>query len=215
MPGGLDAGVHMTGSARRRRLLGPIVALALVSLLTACTSNPVQAGADPDMPSSESPGASGAGADPSGTAEPSQPAGIPVSLTCDQILPLADVTKFDPALAPVAGYSPAAGSAAATVLSLQGVACAWATAVGAERVEVAVAQMSPADIEARKNAMVAESKQVPTFNTAADEGYFRLDGATGRADAFVGDYWVVAASPLFYEPGDAQTLVEAAAAALR
>ncbi len=191
---------------------GSTVALATVLVLTACTSNPVQAGADPDRSSTGSPAE---GSDSAATAAPSQPAGIPVTLGCDQIVPLADVTRFDPALTPLNDYSPTSDSPAATVVSLQGVACAWAAAGGSDRLEVAVAQMSPADIEARKNAMVSESKQVPTFIPAADEGYFRLDGATGRADAFVGDYWIVAASPLFYEPGDAQTVVEAAAASLR
>lgn len=191
---------------------GSAVALATVLVLTACTSNPVQAGADSDRSSTGSPTE---GSDPAATAAPSQPAGIPVTLGCDQIVPLADVTRFDAALSPVTDYSPAAGSPAATIVSLQGVACAWAAAGGSDRVEVAVAQMSPADVEARKNAMVSESKQVPTFNPAADEGYFRVDGTAGRADAFVGDYWIVAASPLFYEPGDAQAVVEAAAASLR
>jgi hypothetical protein len=197
---------------------GSSALVALMLLLTGCTSNPVQAGADPDAQSSASAGSgssSGNGSGPAATSTPTQPVGIPVTLGCDQIVPPEEMTRFDAALAPESGYSPAAGSAAATVVSLQGVACAWGARGGADRVEVAVAQMSPADIEARKNAMVSESKQVPTFNAASDEGYFRVDGSTGRADAFVGDYWIVASSPLFYEPGDAQSIIETAAASLR
>ena len=42
---------------------------------------------------------------------------------------------------------------------------------------------------------------VPTYG---DEAYFSVDGAaSASAQVFQGPFWIVAESPVFFEPGDA------------
>ena len=53
---------------------------------------------------------------------------------------------------------------------------------------------------------------VPTYG---EEAYFSVgDDGIGVAQVFQGPYWIVAASPVFFEPGDATEIVQSVIDAL-
>ena len=56
---------------------------------------------------------------------------------------------------------------------------------------------------------------MPTYSSTPEiEGFFTVEAGSGQVQVFTGTYWVTLSSPAFYEPGDAQTLVEAVLAHL-
>jgi hypothetical protein len=93
----------------------------------------------------------------------------------------------------------------------KGLACAWVNQTSGELIEVSVANLPAAHLTQLKNDLVTTSNSVPTYEV---EGYFKVNGSTGEAQAFSDPYWIVATSTAFFEPGDAQPIVAAAIAAL-
>jgi len=138
--------------------------------------------------------------------------GIPITITCDQLITPQAMYDYNPNFSLKADYKPAAGSLAAQVATQKGLTCGWVNQTSGDLIEVAVAHLPAAHLTELKNTLVTTSHSVPTYNV---EGYFLLNGKTGEAQAFSDPYWIVATSTAFFEPGDAQPIVAAGIAVLK
>ncbi len=118
---------------------------------------------------------------------------------------------FNPNFVLRASFAPEAGSQAERIVGSDGVACQWENQSSGETIVVAVAQLAQIDLDTLKNELVMSSNAVPTYG---DEGYFDVVDGRGEAEVFSGNYWIVATSPAFLEPGDAVMIVEQAISAL-
>ena len=103
------------------------------------------------------------------------------------------------------------GSDAARIAALRGRTCRWIDTASNAAVEVSVAKPSKHDLLRLKDDLVERSNSVPTYG---EEAYFQLVKKVGQVEAFHGRYWIAAASPLFFEPGDATDVVQAVGDAL-
>ncbi|QEO10385.1 arginyl-tRNA synthetase [Protaetiibacter larvae] len=187
-------------------VLSASVVLGIAVLLSGCRApEPAPSSSAPapgDTPSA-SPEAS-----PSATPTPSA---TPVDVACDALIPAQAMYDFNPNFSLIDGWSPDAGSAAADAVAAEGVACRWQNNTSSDVIDLSVAQLDSASLEAKANEAYASSTMVPTYG---DEAYFAVAGGVGEAIVFAGAYWVVIRSPYFQEPGDASPLVEAVLAAL-
>ncbi|MBX3194509.1 MAG: hypothetical protein KF727_05330 [Microbacteriaceae bacterium] len=146
------------------------------------------------------------------TGEPTdQPVGTPVDIACDQLVTPDAMYQFNPNFGSIDDFAPEPGTAAASALTYDGVACRWQNETTGQSIDVSVAQLDEDTLTALKNAAYAESEMVPTYG---EEAYFGVADGVGTAEVFQGPYWIVAASPAFFEPGDATEIVQAAIAAL-
>jgi hypothetical protein len=186
----------------------PLVAAALgVALLTGCV--PETTADEPDNP----------GPNPSGdlTGQPAptlsaEPTGTPVEQDCDDLIPSDTIYAFNPNFTLLTSYEPASGSAGASALAYDGLACRWQNGTSGDNIDVSVAQLDEASLTALKNAAFADSEMVPTYG---DEAYFSVAGnGVGTAIVFQGRFWIVLESPAFFEPGDATDLVDSVIAGL-
>jgi hypothetical protein len=109
------------------------------------------------------------------------------------------------------GYIPKAGSTAAKISGLNGLTCSWVNQTSGARIAVSVANLPDSTLTDIKNGLVSSSNSVPTYEV---EGYFKLAGGVGAADAFSGSYWISASSTEFGEPGDAASIIAAALSGL-
>lgn len=205
-----------TGNDWKMRSRSALVALPVAALALAVLSGCVpqaQQGTTTGAPT-KSPSAS-ASATPTatGTAAPANPIdGTPVTIDCNQLVTPQAMYDYNPNYGLKADYSPAAGSLAAEVKAQKGLTCAWVNQTSGELIEVAAANLPEAHLTDLKNTLVTTSNSVPTYEV---EGYFKLNGSTGEAQAFSDPYWIVATSTAFFEPGDAQPIVAAAIAGLK
>ena len=119
---------------------------------------------------------------------------------------------FNPNFGLLDSWTPVAGSAAATAKSEHGLACRWSNQTSGDTIDFSVAHLDAASIEALKNQAVASSTMVPTYG---DEAYFSVKKGVGTAIVFQGDYWLVATSVAFLEPGDPADLIDAALGVLK
>ncbi len=150
-------------------------------------------------------------ATPSATPTAGDVDGIPVTITCDQLVPPQAMYDYNPNFGLEAGYSPATGSRAAEIVKQNGLACAWVNQSSGDRIEVAVAELPEPHSTRLKNELITTSNSVPTYEV---EGYFAIEGSVGVAEAFPDPFWVVASSTVFLEPGDVSPLMAAAVTAL-
>jgi hypothetical protein len=187
-----------------RAIAATAAVLGMLSL-AACTSNPVQA-VSPSSASTPAPVVETPGASPEPTPTPTGPTATPVTQTCDQLLTLDDLYTFNPNYAANPDYAPAAGSDAALITSYDGVSCGWVNLSSGDTIEISVAHLSTADIDKIKNALVVSTPSVPTYGGV---DYFEYKDGIGTANVFSDDYWIVARSVEFFEPGDAESLVTA------
>jgi hypothetical protein len=109
------------------------------------------------------------------------------------------------------GYVPKAGSTAAKILGLNGLACSWINQTSGDTISVSVANLPDSTLTDIKNGLVSTSNSVPTYEV---EGYFTVAGGVGAANAFSGSYWISASSADFGEPGDAAPIIAAALSGL-
>lgn len=134
-----------------------------------------------------------------------------VTIACDQLVSSQAMYDFDPNYSLKPSFTPAAGSLAAEAVDNGGIACQWVHQTSGQTIDLSVAQ-PPADVaNALANDLVGSSNSVPTYGV---EGYFRVEGTTGEAQAFPSVYWITAVSPAFFEPGDAAPVVTSMVAAL-
>lgn len=179
-------------------------ALALV-VLAGCTSEAAPTSTPSSPPNGEATEVPTESSTPTPTPEA---AGTPVTISCDQILTADDVYLFNPNVGTAPNYEPAAGSAAETAVSYDGVACGWLNQTSNEIIEISIVQPNDILMSDLKNKAVIESNAVPTYGTPpAVEGYFTNSSGPGQAQVFAGKYWVVANSVAFFEPGDAQQII--------
>jgi hypothetical protein len=137
---------------------------------------------------------------------------IPVTLGCGTLVSADVMYAFNPNFGLLTSWTPPSGSAAATAKADQGVACRWQNQTSGDTIDISVAHLDSGSIEALKNDAVAQSTMVPTYG---DEAYFSVTNNVGTAIVFQGDYWLVATSVAFLEPGDPADLINAALAALK
>lgn len=186
----------------------PLVAAALgVALLTGCVPEPTPV-------ETENPGPNPSG-DPTGQPAPTltaQPTGTPIEQDCDELISADTIYAFNPNFTLLASYEPASGSAGASAVGYDGLACRWQNGTSGDNIDLAVAQLDVASLTALKNAAFADSEMVPTYG---EEAYFSVGGnGVGTAIVFQGKYWIVLESPAFFEPGDATDLVDSVIAGL-
>lgn len=196
---------------RSHVLLLPLGLLAIVGLAGCAPAATNPTTASPSNPSASATATATTTPMPSPSATPSDIDGIPVTMGCRDLISDQAIYDYNPNFSLKAGYAPAPGSLAASVAAQHGVACAWVNQTSGELIEVAVANLPSAHSTRLKNDLVMSSKSVPTYNV---EGYFRVNGSSGEAQAFADPYWIVAVSPTFFEPGDAAPIVAAAVKSL-
>jgi hypothetical protein len=205
-----------------RRVAVSALALAAVTALAGCTTTPpTAAGSTHAMAGSATGAAQGGSGSGSGQASPSATptggAGVldakPFSLPCATLAPKATVSSTYAGMIALSKAAAPKNSDAAVIGAYGGTVCSWKNASGTT-MTLAVGDFSQASLTKLKNSLVVSSNQVPTYN---GEGYFTLDGSIGTAEAFTGDFWVVATSddPIFGEPGGAEPLVDGAIAAVK
>ncbi|MBW4031871.1 MAG: arginyl-tRNA synthetase [Acidobacteria bacterium] len=195
-----------------RRLLVPLtLGTALAVAMTGCvaTGNPTASPTTTETP------AASANATPTPSATPTPtatPVAIPITVGCTTLISLNTMYAFNPNYGLITSWKPAAGSAAAAAISESGVACRWSNQTSGITIDVSVAHLDAASIEALKNTAVEHGTLVPTYG---DEAYFGVSGGVGTAVVFKGTYWLVATSPAFLEPGDPADLINSALSALK
>jgi hypothetical protein len=183
-----------------------LIALALAGLVTVATAAcGTESEAAPTGSPTTSPTAGGT-PEPTTSAAPPEES-TPVTIACDELITPQAMYDYNPNYSLNEGYTPAAGTEAADIVALDGVACAWVNQTSGALIEIAVAELSDDALTELENRLVTESNSVPTYTV---EGYFQMAGTSGQADAFPGSYWISAVSTDFYEPGDAAPVVAAA-----
>ncbi len=190
------------------RAIAATAAVLGMLTLAGCTSNPVAPVERPSATSTTapvvSPSASAPGEEPTPT--PTGPTTVPVTQSCDELLPAQVVFDFNPNYALDPDYEPSPDSDSALIESYQGIACGWVNLTSGDSIEVAVAHLGAGDIEKVQNQLVLTVDAVPTYGGV---DYFEATGGVGTVNAFQGDFWIVARSVEFFEPGDAETIVRA------
>lgn len=136
----------------------------------------------------------------------------PITIDCNTLITPDDIYAYNPNFGLINKWTPKSDSAAATAKSEQGIACRWQNETSRDTIDISVAHLDPASIESLKNDAVGKSTMVPTYG---DEAYFSTSGGAGTAIVFQGDYWLVATSVDFLEPGDPADLINAALGALK
>jgi hypothetical protein len=114
---------------------------------------------------------------------------------------------FNPNFGLQSGFTPKAGTPAATAQTNKGLACSWMNQTSRDTIEVSVANLPPAQIAAMKAKLAASSTPVSTF---AAPGYFAASGGVGQADTFDGTFWVTGRSAFFTEAPDAAQIMDTA-----
>jgi hypothetical protein len=188
-----------------RNVVAPVAIAALaIALLSGCTPE-----GGPDDP-----------VDPSATSTPTTeptteptdlPVGVPVGVTCDELVSADTLYVYNPNFGAIDDFTPDDGTAAASALTYQGVACRWQNQTSGDTIDVSVAQLDEDTLTALKNAAFEDSEMVPTYG---EEAYFAVDSGIGTAQVFQGPFWIVAESAVFFEPGDATELIQSVLAAL-
>jgi hypothetical protein len=119
---------------------------------------------------------------------------------------------FNPNFGLLTSWTPAKGSAAAAATSESGIACRWSNQTSGDTIDVSVAHLDAASIASLKSEAVSQGTPVTTYG---DEAYFRVAAGVGTAVVFQANYWLVATSVDFAEPGDPADLIDAALSALK
>jgi hypothetical protein len=135
----------------------------------------------------------------------------PIDATCDQLVSPDTVYQFNPNFVAIHDFAPSTGSMAASAVTYDGVACRWQNETNGTNIDVSAAHLDDETLTSLKNAAFADSQMVPTYG---EEAYFIVDGGVGTAQVFQGSFWVVAESPVFFEPGDATEIVQSVLAGL-
>jgi hypothetical protein len=188
-----------------RRAASPVALAAIALLLLAGCTPESDGGPDPEPSTSGTPSATPT---PDST---DQPVGTPVGTTCDELVSADTLYIYNPNFGAINDFTPEDGTAAASALEYQGVACRWENQTSGDAIDVSVAQLDEDTLTALKNAAFEDSEMVPTYG---EEAYFSVDSGVGVAQVFLGPYWIVAESSVFFEPGDATELVESVLDAL-
>lgn len=198
------------GGMRLHRLTLFVVPAALTAavLLAGCVPTDTE---DPGAIETPTPTASATPSPTATTAPTNGPVGLPITVSCEQLLPADVVYAYNENFTLQNGYVPAAGTLGAEALRQNGLACAWVHNSNGQLIELSVANLPEPEFTTLANETFTSSNSVPTYGV---EGYFLAEGGVGVAQAFSTPYWLVMSSPTFFEPGDAAPLVQAALTAL-
>ena len=196
----------MEDASAVRHVVAPLAVAALaLALLAGCT---------PETGAPDDPGDPAPSGDPERPTRrpnrPTQPVGAPVDVTCDELVS-ADTL-----------YSTTRTSARSRLQAGRRIRGGERGRISGRRVPLAEPderrqhrrlgrQLDEDTITALKNAAFEDSEMVPTYG---EEAYFGVDRPVGTAQVFQGPYWIVAESPVFFEPGDAAVIVHSVIAAL-
>ncbi|SDS34944.1 hypothetical protein [Microterricola viridarii] len=187
-------------------LVGSLAAIAVLGL-AGCSAEPTPE-ATPDATATAAP-TDAATDEPTAEPTPSIEPGTPITIDCETLLTPQDIYDFNPNVSTDPGFEPAEGSLAALALADNGIACGYLHQTSNELMNFALSQPSPEQLTLALNAAAASSTPVPTYGTPpAVNGFF--DPKSGEVQVFTPTYWLSATSTMFFEPGDAQTLVNAA-----
>lgn len=186
------------------QLLGRTTAAALVLSASVALAGCAPASTSTTTPPQTSSGGT-ASATPSATPTPTEPP-TPVAISCDQLVTPDQVYAFNPNFGASPDYAPAADSMQKRIVDWKGVACGWQNQTSGDVIQIAVARPPAGQLESLKNQAITIALPVPTYGTPPIEGYFKA-GDAGQVQIFRGDYWIVAESTAFFEPGDAAPLM--------
>lgn len=170
---------------RSSSLLSALVATALVGGLSACAQEREAIEFLPvPRPSTAVPRASA-------DTEPPAPldsalVGIPVDLTCEQLLSPQAIYDYNPNVGTDPDYTPSA--LAQQALQYGGVACGWINQSSSVKVEVAIAQFDTSSLNSVRDAAASKTGAVSLEDVA---GTLRTTAAGGVAEAFIGGYWII------------------------
>ena len=193
--------------ALRTAVVPLAVSLLALAALSGCAPTP--SSSPSDTPSASPSDTANASPTPSPT---SGPVSTPITIGCSTLITPDALYAFNPNFGLINSWTPKAGSAAATAKSERGIACRWSNQSSGDIIDISVAHLDSASIESLKNDAVEKSTMVPTYG---DEAYFSVSGGVGTAIVFQGQYWLVATSVDFLEPGDPADLITAALSALK
>jgi hypothetical protein len=139
------------------------------------------------------------------TATPSaHPTPERIIINCNLVMTDADAARLTPPLIPVAGYAPAAGTLGATMVAGGAQHCGWGTGSTAS-VEVVVAIPTAKGLIAAK-AAASTGQVAPSLR--GDTIYFQVTDGVGRAQVFIGSYWIEVASAAFTTPEEAEAVYD-------
>jgi hypothetical protein len=146
---------------------------------------------------------------PTTTPTPAEEPVEPLGLGCDELLTLDDVYAYNPNVGVDPGYEPAS-ELAERVIALGGTACGLLNQSSGATIEYAAANVGAETSASLKAAAATQANAVPTYGTPPSvDGFFAVDSGVGTAQVFTAaGQWIVVDSTEFFEPGDAQTLVE-------
>jgi hypothetical protein len=101
---------------------------------------------------------------------------------------------------PDSGYTPKAGTIAASIKAALGQNCGWVNETSKVELEVGVATPGATGLAA---ARAAASGGTP-ISSNGEPGYFAVQNGVGSAQFFIGTLWLDVSSADFTVPGDAQ-----------
>ena len=180
-----------TSPARRSATVITLAALAAV--LAGCSPLSTSPSTAPAAASTSSPSA----------APDATPTSNTVVIDCDLVLSDADAAGLTPSLKPIPSFAPAAGTLGAAMVEQGGRPCGWG-AESAASLEAVVAIPTPAGLAAAKKA--ASSTGQVTDAGQSDAAYFEVTNGVGRAQIFMGSYWIEVASPAFTTADQAESV---------
>lgn len=166
---------------------------------------------DPTPSPTPSPSLSEATESASPTPEPVEPEGIPITVSCDELVSAQVMYDFNPNFGLAGEFEPDAGTFAATAVAQNGLACRWINQTSGEVIDISVANLPDTALALLRNDLAGSSTLVPTYGV---EGYFRVADGVGEAQAIDDPFWIVSVSTAFTEPGEAEPIMAAAIAAL-
>ncbi len=193
----------------RSRSLLTVCSVAALTVLafTACAADPAPE-ATPTSTASAQP-TDAPESTPTASAAPSIEPGTPIALSCPELLTPDDLYSFNPNVGTDDALTPEPGSLAAAAVADNGIACGYLHQTSNETMMFALSQPSPEQLTLALNAAATSSSAVPTYGAPpAVTGFFNAE--KDEVQVFTPTYWLVATSTMFYEPGDADILVQAA-----
>ena len=198
---------RISGSRTLRAGGSALAVCAVVLALVACESpNPV---AVPTTKSAKPQPTASASA----TASSTEVTGVPMSLSCEDILS-ADALyslKGGQNYEQNPDFAPKAGTTAAAIAGLKGVTCGYVNQTSGETFTIAVAQITPESMPTLKDHLLNKlttSSFVPSYSPSKSvDGYFAVSRGVGEAQVATSAYWIAIASDTFSEPGEVEEVV--------
>lgn len=185
-----------------------VLVVAGAILLSGCVSSGEKPSPGPSATSaSDAAGGDTAQTTSTPTSTPTEPP-TPVTMNCNAVVTADQMHSFNPNFGTDPSYAPQKGSLEKQIADWKGTVCGWLDPSNKETIAIAVGKPPANELEGLKNTAVTESKPVPTYGIPPTvEGYFN-PGTAGEVQIFTGEYWIVATSTAFFEPGDPAPLMQ-------